>query len=413
MLLSCPFGLLLRSVVFGLVGRPGKFFSLFAGDLGIFELLLFLSLSGSLLFGLDLRGVLLLLVASGFAFAGLDLAWALGHGRLLLVALVLLVFLVLGNVCWVVSARVAIVSADLGHVGRANIRRGTTILRSTALICHLLLVEGEEDNLNLLLGDGVTDEFDGELLIWPVLTLQAVEDSTCIAIVFCQPLGEHSLQQLLGQVLELPGVELLLVRILALLLLLLLLVLSDRLLKLDVLVLEDLGRLVAHRVASLLPEVHELVESDQASLVLLRQEVGCSGAPGGLRSDQNHVELLLFLESGRHLYLELVSEHLCEFRLEISLLRGEVVARLGDFLLGLLRLDQLRPVLAVLVLGVLLAMLLGCIVFNDLLLVLIVLLHFLLSLLDLALQALDLTLVLVLRANSWPEFAAWTPQGEE
>ena len=412
MLLSCPFGLLLRSVVFGLVGRPGKFFSLFAGDLGIFELLLFLSLSGSLLFGLDLRGVLLLLVASGFAFAGLDLAWALGHGRLLLVALVLLVFLVLGNVCWVVSARVAIVSADLGHVGRANIRRGT-ILRSTALICHLLLVEGEEDNLNLLLGDGVTDEFDGELLIWPVLTLQAVEDSTCIAIVFCQPLCEHSLQQLLGQVLELPGVELLLVRILALLLLLLLLVLSDRLLKLDVLVLEDLGRLVAHRVASLLPEVHELVESDQASLVLLRQEVGCSGAPRGLRSDQNHVELLLFLESGRHLYLELVSEHLCEFRLEISLLRGEVVARLGDFFLGLLGLDQLRPVLAVLVLGVLLAMLLGSIVFNDLLLFLIVLLHFLLSLLDLALQALNLTLVLVLRANSWPEFAAWTPQGEE
>jgi hypothetical protein len=115
LLLNSPFSLLLRSVIFGLVGSTSHFFCLFTGNLCFLELNLFLGFSGSFLFRLNLGWVLLRLISS-FSLARLDLGGTFGHGRLLLVTLVLLLFLILGNMGWVVSARVPIVGADLSHI---------------------------------------------------------------------------------------------------------------------------------------------------------------------------------------------------------------------------------------------------------------------------------------------------------
>ena len=149
-------------------------------------------------------------------------------------------------------------------------------------------------------------------------------------------------------------------------------------------------------MAALLPEVDELIEPDQAPLLLLSQEVGRCGATRALGAKQNYVQLLLLLKSGRHLDLKLVREHLCELALELSLQGGESVASLRYLLLGLLGLSKLGPRLAVLIRRVLLSVLFCTGILEDLLLVDIVLLHLLLCLLDLALEALDLALVIVL-----------------
>jgi len=72
-------------------------------------------------------------------------------------------------------------------------------------------------------------------------------------------------------------------------------------------------------VATLLPEVDQLIESDQASLMLLGKEIGCGCATRALGSNKDHIKLLLVFESRGHLYLELVSEHLGKFSLMVTL----------------------------------------------------------------------------------------------
>lgn len=77
--------------------------------------------------------------------------------------------------------------------------------------------------------------------------------------------------------------------------------------------------LFAHSVATLLPKVDQLVESDQASLMLLSKEIGSSRATRAGGSNEDHIELLFVLECRGHLYLELVSEHLGKFSLMVTL----------------------------------------------------------------------------------------------
>ena len=90
---------------------------------------------------------------------------------------------------------------------REPVVRAHFIILSTLSIgvffATLLLVEGEDDYFDLLLGNSVTDELDSELLIGPVLTSEAVEDSSGIAVVLLQTLCQHAQEKLLWQVLEL------------------------------------------------------------------------------------------------------------------------------------------------------------------------------------------------------------------
>jgi len=64
-----------------------------------------------------------------------------------------------------------------------------------------LLVEVKNDNLDVLLGYGVTDELDSEILVWPVLAGQIVKDGTGITIIFLESLYKHALYKLLWKVL--------------------------------------------------------------------------------------------------------------------------------------------------------------------------------------------------------------------
>ena len=149
---------------------------------------------------------------------------------------------------------------------------------SSFIFAALLLIEGEDDDLNVLLGCSLTDKLDGKLFIRPVGTGEAVKDCTSVAVIFLQTLGKHSKKQLLRQVLELLGVKFLNLVFLVLLLLLLLLILSNLILELNFLILEVLGGLVSHGVATFLPEVIDLVKADQAALMLLGKEVSSCGS---------------------------------------------------------------------------------------------------------------------------------------
>ena len=81
-------------------------------------------------------------------------------------------------------------------------------------------------------------------------------------------------------------------------------------------------------MATLLPEVNELVQANEAALVLLSHEIGSSCSTGLFRADQNHIELLVLFEGRRHLDLKLVSEKLGKFSLEVSLQSRQIVSRL-------------------------------------------------------------------------------------
>lgn len=281
------------------------------------------------------------------------------------------------------------------------------------MVDHRLLVEVEDDNLDVLLRDSEADELNCELLIWPVLTGEAIEDGTGVAVIFLQSLGEHALKQLLGQVLELSRIELFILIFLALLSLLLFLSLSNCFLKLYLLLFEVFDGFITHGVATLLPEVNQLVHSDEASLVFLCKEVGSGGASTAFWTHENHVKPLFFLQGRWHLDLKLISEHLCKLRLKGTLQGGQVVPRLGDFLLSLLRLFELRPIFAVLILRVLLAVFFSLSVLCDFLLECIVFLDLMLCSFDFTLESLNPALVIILLFDGGPELSTWLTQGQE
>ena len=264
------------------------------------------------------------------------------------------------------------------------------------ILTALFFVKGENDNFDFLLGSSVADELDGEFFIAPVLTGQAIEDGTGVAVILSKAFRKHAQEKLLGKELELTCVNIFVSLLLALLRLLLFLVFSDGLLKLDLLIFEILGGLVSHRMATLLPEVDKLVETDKATLMLLSKEVSSSGSARANWTKKDHIQLLLLLESRRHLDLLLVVEHFSELGLKLTLDSGEGVASLTHLLLCLARLLELGPVISFFVLRVLLTISHGAKVFGDLLLHGIVLLNANLSLLDLTLELLDLTLVIIL-----------------
>jgi hypothetical protein len=188
-------------------------------------------------------------------------------------------------------------------------------------------------------------------------------------------------------------------------LLLLFLLLCKGLLKLDLLVFEELGGLIAHGMATLLPEVDELVESDQAALLLLGQVVSGSGSARAHWAKHDHVEFLLFFESRWHLDLELICEHLSKLAFKLTLHISEHIASLRDLLLCLSWLFELRPVIAFLILRISLAVLLSLIVLIDLLLDSVVLFELFLKLLDFCLKLFHLALLVVLLLDLRPEFA--------
>ena len=82
-------------------------------------------------------------------------------------------------------------------------------------------------------------------------------------------------------------------------------------------------------------------------------------------------------------------------------MRCKLITSFRDLFLSLLRLDQLGPILPILVLRVLFTMLFGSHVLQDLLLLLVVLLNLLLRLLDLALQTLNLALAFTLMVYNY------------
>ena len=51
------------------------------------------------------------------------------------------------------------------------------------MIFCLLLVEGEQDDFDLLLRDCVADELNGEFVVGPVLACEAVKDGTSVAVI--------------------------------------------------------------------------------------------------------------------------------------------------------------------------------------------------------------------------------------
>jgi len=380
-----PFSLLFGGVIFGLVERSSHLFSLFTGVFGILKLLFDFGLFGSLLLSLDRGGVLLGL---GSVLLGLHLGRALGLRGLLSVINVLL-FILFRDVGWVMASGVASVGADLCQVS-------LVICIDQLTRFHHLLVEVEKDDFDVLLGNGVADQLDGELLVRPVLTGQAVKDGTGVAVVFLQSLSKHALQKLLRKELVGSGIKFLIYVLLSLLSFLLFLGFSESILKFHLLLFKVLGSLVTHGVTTLLPVVDQLVDTDQGSLVLLSQEVASGGTSTGLRSKEDHVELLLVLERGWHLDLKLIGEHLSELRLKVTLDSREVVAGLRDFLLSLLRLLNFGPFFAFLILRILFAMLLSAVVLQELLFVGFTLLDLHLSCLDISLVRLDSAFIFVL-----------------
>ena len=276
----------------------------------ILKLLFFFSFLSSLLLSFNLSLIFLILRSCFLQCFLLTLDHRGGRVDALL-SLVLL----LGLVMRIVPASISVVGANL-------------VLLSLAISLLTLLVEAEHDNLDVLLRHSIADQLNSELIIRPVLRLEAVEDSASVAIVFLHSLGEHAKQELLGQVLVILRVDLRLFLLALLLGLLLFLLLCESLLKLDILILKVLGGLIAHSVATLLPEVDKLVKSDQAALMLLSQEIGGSGSSRALRAEHNDIELLVLLESRRHLYLELIGQHLSELALKLTLKVGQSVASL-------------------------------------------------------------------------------------
>ena len=319
-----------------------------------------------------------------------------------------LFLLLLGAMSWVVATSEPIVSADLCHLLIVSCD-----LISLRLVTarHGLFVEVKDDEFDLLLRSGVAHKLNRELLIWPVLASQIVKDGTSVAILFLEALGEHTHEKLLGEVLELLGVEFLLLVFALLLSLLFLLLLNKLFLQLCILLFKHFGSLFTESVATLLPEVDKLVETDQASLVLLSHKVGGCGATRALWADQDDVQLLVFFERRWHLNFKLISQQFSEFSLKITLKRSEVIPSLRDFLLGLAWFDKLRPVFTVFVFWIFFTVLFSTVVLEDLVFESIVLLDLDLSLLDLAFERLNLALVVILLLDGWPELGTRASQG--
>ena len=164
-------------------------------------------------------------------------------------------------------------------------------------------------------------------------------------------------------------------------------------------------------MATLLPEVNQLVKSNQASLVLLSQEIGGCGSSRTRRSNKNHIELLVFFEGGWHLDLELIGQHFSKFGLEISLQSGELVSSFRNLFLSLLRFLKFRPIFTIFIFRVLLPVLLGLLDLQDFLLKSIIIDELLLSLLDLTFKILDSSLVVILLLDSRPEFTTRFTEG--
>jgi len=100
---------------------------------------------------------------------------------------------------------------------------------------------------------------------------------------------------------------------------------------------EVFGDLIGDAVAALSPVVDELVEADDAALVLLSHVVGDSGPAHGVRTDQNQVKLVSLFNSWGQLYLQVIESDLLQLLLKVRLLVSHLVPQLRDLLLSLLR----------------------------------------------------------------------------
>lgn len=166
-------------------------------------------------------------------------------------------------------------------------------------------------------------------------------------------------------------------------------------------------------MTTLLPEIDELIKSNEASLVLLGKEISCSSLARAAWTKQDHIQFLLIFQSGRHSDLKLVSEHFSKLRFQLALDSGKIVTKLADLFLGFAGFFELRPVLTVVVLGILLTVLFRAKVLQNSLFHGVILLHSLLRLLDLGFKLLDLTFVIVLLFDLRPKLATWAPQWQE
>lgn len=222
------------------------------------------------------------------------------------------------------SHRVPVVGADFHVDGRVLLA-----------MSGLFFVEVEHDNLHVLKRHRVGDQTDGILLVSPVLAREVIENNTGVAVFLLDAQLDHSNQEVSGEQLVLSVVDLGFdLTLLGFLSLLLGFQGSDRGLELRLLLFKELSGLFRDSVAALVPVVDQLVEPDHAALVLLSHVVGHGGPANTVGSNQNQVQLVVFLDRWGQLDLEVVRGNLLQLVLELALLVGHLVAELGDLLLS-------------------------------------------------------------------------------
>jgi hypothetical protein len=152
--------------------------------------------------------------------------------------------------------------------------------------------------LHVLLRLRLADKLNSGLLIFPVGGSEAVVDGSSIAVLFFKSLVNHTLQEVLGEVAifgfykfwlgDFSRLQLALLRLLLGFFFLSLFHLFLSLVKVFL-------SLFVERVVTLLPEIDDLIEADDTSLVLLGHVVGSSGLTALVRSNQEDVKFVLIL----------------------------------------------------------------------------------------------------------------------
>jgi hypothetical protein len=171
------------------------------------------------------------------------------------------------------------------------------------------LVEVENEKFHILRGESLTNVADNIFRGLPLWGLEVVKDHTRVAVLFLNACLDHLDNQFLRKVLVVVRVDFRFFLSLGGWLLALgflgLFLLFKGDLKLFLSLLQEFGCLIGNWKSTLDAVVIELVKFHDATLVLLREEVGNRSLASLFRSIKNDVELIFVLDSGRHLSFSL------------------------------------------------------------------------------------------------------------
>lgn len=140
------------------------------------------------------------------------------------------------------------------------------------------LVEVENEKFHILSGQSLTNEANDIFRGLPLRGLEVVEDNTCVAVLLLNTCLDHFYHNFLREVLVVAGIDLRLLLSLGRWLLALgflgLLLLFQSNLKFFLSLLKVLGGFISNRKSTFHTEVEELIQFHNASLMLLREQVG-------------------------------------------------------------------------------------------------------------------------------------------